>query len=232
MGDNRVLVLLSGGRDSLLSVCLCIEQGYHIVPAICNNGHIEGIDRAQFAVGCLQKRYGMEIVDNLTYFNTGMTFYTYMQQEWYRKSDDRLRKYPELQTYQAHCLACKSAMYVHAIAFCKANNIGTIADGMRENQGFFVDMPEMKSNFGNLCSDNGVHLITPVYELSSDLERKRRLCDRGLTTKTLEPQCFLGCPLMQSLSFEERKSLSSFYANEIAPWLQKDINELLLSKRT
>lgn len=231
MNDKKLLLLLSGGRDSLLSACLCIEEGYRVVPVICNNGHIEGVDRADFAAKCLQERYGKDKVDDLARFSTGMSFHTYMRQEWYRKSDVRLKLYPELQTYQAHCLACKCAMYIHAISFCKANHIETMADGMRESQGFFVDMPEMRSNFNNLCSDNGIHLITPVYDLTSDLERKKRLCDRGLPTKTLEPQCFLGCPLTHTLSPEERMSLTAFYTNELAPYLQRDIDELVLSKR-
>lgn len=230
MDEKRAAVLLSGGRDSLLAACLSIEQGFNITPVICDNGHIEGVERAQFAVARLKERYGNHRVEDLKQCTTGMAFHSYMLSLWYKKPDELLSRYPNLQMYQAHCLACKVAMYVHVIAFCRAMSIGFIVDGMRENQGFFVDLPEMRERFIALCSQNEVKLITPVYGLLSDLKRKRMLCDRGMPTKTLEPQCFLGCPLAGSLSAKECESLSAFFDSELAQPAMRDIQELTASK--
>lgn len=230
MNEKRAVVLLSGGRDSLLSACLSIEQGFNIIPVICNNGHMEGVERAQFAVVSLKERYGDCRVDDLKQCITGMTLYSYMLSLWYKSPDELLCQYPNLQMYQAHCLACKVSMYVHALAFCKAISVGYIVDGMRENQGFFVDLPEMRERFIALCSQNEVKLITPVYGLLSDLQRKRMLCDRSMPTKTLEPQCFLGCPLAGSLSTKERESLTAFFDCELAEAAIRDIHELIISK--
>ena len=230
MDEKKAVVLLSGGRDSLLAACLSIEQGYSIVPVICNNGHMEGVERAQFAVANLKKRYGNQKVNNLTKCNTGMDLHSYMLSLWYKKPDELLRQYPDLQIYQAHCLTCKVSMYVHALAFCRAKSIRCIVDGMRKSQGFFVDLPEMPERFWSICSQNGIELVTPVYNLSSDLERKRMLCDRDMSTKTLEPQCFLGCPLADMLSDGERKSLASFFDRELANRALQDIQNLIESK--
>lgn len=162
--------------------------------------------------------------------NTGMDLHSYMLPLWYKRPDELLRQYPSLQMYQAHCLACKVSMYVHTLAFCKAMSIGYIVDGMREAQGFFVDLPEMRDRFGALCTQNGVELLTPVYGLLSDLERKRMLCNRGMPTKTLEPQCFLGCPLTGSLSNGERRCLAAFFDNKLVSLASRDIQDLVESK--
>lgn len=230
MDEERAVVLLSGGRDSLLAACLSVEQGFNIIPIVCNNGHIEGVERVQFAVSSLKARYGGNRVDDLKRCNIGMTLHLYMLSLWYKKPDELLCRYPNLQMYQAHCLACKVSMYVHALAFCKAMSVGYIVDGMRENQGFFVDLPEMRERFIALCSQNETKLVTPVYGLLSDLQRKRMLCDRGMPTKTLEPQCFLGCPLTASLSTEERESLTAFFDEELAQPAMQDIQELTITK--
>ena len=230
MIEKRAAVLLSGGRDSLLATCLSIEQGFSVIPVICNNGHMVGIERAQFAVASLKKRYGDNKVENLVQCRTGMVLHSYMLSLWYKRPDELLRQYPDLKMYQAHCLACKVAMYIHIIAFCKAKEISYIVDGMRETQGFFVDLPEMRERFGSLCSQNGIELVTPVYGLLSDLRRKRMLCDRDMPTKALEPQCFLGCPLTGTLSDKERESLSLFFDSELARFALRDIQELIASK--
>ncbi len=230
---TKALILLSGGRDSFLSACLSVEHGCEITPVICNNGHIEGIDRAQFAVSELQKRYGPEKVHDLVKLTTGMTMQLYLLDGWRAKLSDMAVSYPEAKMYQVHCLTCKTAMYVHSIAYCLAHELTVVIDGMRKQQGFFVDIDDMRNRFSNLCVSNGIELKTPVYNLVSDLERKRRLCDRGLSTKTLEPQCFLGCPLSkEKLSSKEKKDLGRFYDERLLPHLQKDISELTLSMKT
>ncbi len=228
--EKTAAVLLSGGRDSLLAACLVIEQGFSIIPIICNNGHMEGIDRAQLTVANLKERYGGNRVEDLMQCNTGMTLHSYMLSLWYKKPGELYLQYPDLEMCQAHCLACKAAMYIHIISFCRAKGINYVVDGMRETQGFFVDLPEMRERFGLLCSQNEIELITPVYELLSDLRRKRMLCDRGMPTKTLEPQCFLGCPLAGALSYKERESLSAFFDNELVQFARRDIQELIRSK--
>lgn len=103
-----------------------------------------GVERAQFAVSSLKEQYGDRSVDDLKQCVTGMTLHSYMLSLWYKKPGKLLRQYPNLQMYQAHCLACKVSMYVHVLALCKAKSISCVVDEMRKNQGFFVDLPEMQ----------------------------------------------------------------------------------------
>lgn len=227
-----VLHMLSGGRDSFLSACLLIEEGFSVRMVTFDNGHIDGVDRAAQVARWIAERYPNADVSYLHPMKTAMTLLLYMQSEWYRKSSERMEKYPELQTYQAHCLACKSAMYVHALAYCKAHGIRYLSEGAREEQGFFVELPEMKERYEALCKMNGVDLKLPVFDLKSDLERKRELSDRGLPTKTFEPQCYLGCPLNNPLSVGERRDLAKYYDEELLPLLQRDIDRLIASKES
>ena len=123
-------------------------------------------------------------------------------------------------------------MYVHAIAYCVAHDIPFLSEGARKQQGFFVELPEMKERYEQLCQDNGIKLLWPVYELESDMERKRLLERRRLKTKTTEPQCYLGCPLKGPLTDEERRDLSRYYDIDLLPQLQKDIDSLIPAKKS
>ena len=229
---RRVLHMLSGGRDSLLAAALLVEQGYNLELITFDNGHIDGIERVSAVADCLEARYPEGTVTYLKPTKIGMTFHRYMMQEWYRKSREREELFPELQSYQAHCLSCRTAMYVHAIAYCVAHNIPFLSEGAREQQGFFVELPEMKERYEQLCETYGIQLLWPVYELASDMERKRLLDERELQTKTWEPQCYLGCPLRAPLTTEERRDLSHYYDIELLPQLQKDIESLIPVKKS
>ena len=228
----RVLHMLSGGRDSLLAAALLIEQGYNLELITFDNGHIDGIERVSTVVACLKSRYQNGTVTHLKPNRIGMTFHRYMMQDWYRKSREREWMFPELQTYQAHCLSCKTAMYVHAIAYCVAHNIKFLSEGAREKQGFFIELPEMKERYEQLCEKYGIQLLWPVYKLDSDMERKRLLDERELQTKTWEPQCYLGCPLRSPLTIGERRDLSRYYDMELLPLITKDIDSLVPVKKS
>ena len=230
--NRRVLHMLSGGRDSLLAAALLIEQGYDLELITFDNGHIDGIERVSTVVACLKSRYPNGTVTHLKPNRIGMTFHRYMMQDWYRKSREREWMFPELQTYQAHCLSCKTAMYVHAIAYCVAHNIKFLSEGAREKQGFFIELPEMKERYEQLCETYGIQLLWPVYKLDSDMERKRLLDERELQTKTWEPQCYLGCPLRSPLTIGERRDLSRYYDMELLPLITKDIDSLVPVKKS
>lgn len=224
---DKAIVLLSGGRDSFLSTCMALDDHLEIVPVFCNNGHIASMKRATFVVRELQRRFSKDIVHDLVYLSTGMTVQAYLMGYLSTSMRTIAEKYPFATPNQLQCLACKSAMYAHAIAFAKRSGRTYLIDGVRKQQGFFVDLDEMHTRFSKLCADNQIKLLTPVYELSSDWVRKRELCDRGFTTKVIEPQCFLACPLnCKMLTDQERESLTKFYDEEIQPNLHSDIKRL------
>lgn len=227
----KVLHMLSGGRDSFLAACLLIEQGYELQMITFDNGCTDEIERVKQVADWIIERYPNKNVTYLPVTKTAMLLHEYMSAEWYRKSEERMEKFPELQTYQAHCLSCRTAMYVHAIAYCKAKNIKFLSEGARKQQGFFVELPPMIERYKELCSTYGIELLLPVYDLDSDQRRKRLLSDRGLSTKTLEPQCYLGCPLKEPLTECEQRDLGRYYDLELKPSLEEDINGLIGVKK-
>lgn len=218
-------IMLSGGRDSLLAAALAVEDGYHIVPVICDNGHMEGVARAEWAVHNLQSVYGSNMVGNLVVRKTGYALLQYMQSLWKMRAKELAIRFPEVRMYQAHCLACKTTMYVSILKFCHQCGIPTLVDGVRRCQGFIVDYDETVGRFRKLCEREGVALLTPVFELASDQVRKRMLNDRGIPTKTLEPQCFLGCPLVGELAREEVDGLLELFDKEFIPLVELDIEK-------
>lgn len=223
---EKVLLMLSGGRDSFLSACHLIENGYYVCMATYDNGHMSMVENAQNVAMRVIKRYGE---DNAEFVGVSLIshlifpLYSYLL---YNEVQDISKKYPNLVPSQVNCLACHTAMYVESIAYCKLKSINYIAEGARLEQGFFVELQEMKERYERLCKEHDIKLLTPVYNLESDWERKQLLAMRGFLPKTFEPQCWLGCPLKEPLSTSQRKSLANFYDNEVSPKVSDLIKEV------
>ncbi len=222
----KALALMSGGRDSLLAACMMIEEGFDLVPFFCDNGHIQGVDRIYDTVGMIDERYGTMFEQETVIASTAMTAHRYMQSHWYLTPEQLAQSYPGAQGYQLNCLACRTSMYTHAIAYCKANQITDICDGVRRSQGFFVDNTMYIEQICRLCDDHGIKFHTPVVEIWDDFDRKRKLCDRGMPTKTFETQCFLGSEL-KNVPVGQETSLMNFFDKELRPLLSVDIDNLI-----
>lgn len=236
MQNEQVLTMISGGRDSLLAACLLIEDGYSVIPVTFDNGHIEGIKRVNKVYHTIEKKClhkHTKHPDFKSYRqNIAMSVLDYTRIFWMQTTNELAKKYPNIKGYQVNCLCCKTAMYIHAIATCKQFDIPYLADGVRESQGFITDSSEMIDRFKELYGVNNVTLLTPVNTLDDDWKRKRMLSDRGLPTKTFEPQCFLGCPLENGgLTRNHKLELVDFYDNELRGRLQGDIDNLVKSKK-
>jgi hypothetical protein len=149
----------------------------------------------------------------------------------YQTINQSSERYPYLRPAQLPCLACHTGMYLESIVYCKTHNIHYIAEGARKSQKFFVELPEMVKRYKTLTQQYNIELLLPVYELSDEWERKLKLSDRGYIPKTLEPQCWIGCPLREELSSDEVNSLSEYYDMEMKPKLS-DIIEKKIKERS
>lgn len=229
-GDNiqkakNVLVMLSGGRDSFLATCRLIEQGNHVHMVTYDNGCMSNTKAATQVAKRIIKKYGTSRASFIGIYSVTTYLYRLQEAYLYKTTSESSKRYPDLIPAQLPCLACRTGMYLEAIVYCKTHNIQCIAEGARKVQKFIVELPEMIEKYKILVQKNEIDLILPVYELSDDWERKLELADRGYIPKTLEPQCWLGCPMRQELSPSEIMSLVSYYDNEIEPKLQKIIND-------
>lgn len=229
-GDNiqkakNVLVMLSGGRDSFLATCRLIEQGYHVCMVTYDNGCTSNIKAAAQVAKRIIKKYSASRASFIGIYSVTTYLYRLQETYLYKTTSESSKRYPNLIPAQLPCIACRTGMYLEAIVYCKTHNIQCIAEGARKVQKFIVELPEMIERYKMLAQKNEIELVLPVYELSDDWERKLELADRGYIPKTLEPQCWLGCPLRQELCPSEIMSLVNYYDNEIEPKLQKIIND-------
>lgn len=216
MGNKKkVLLLMSGGRDSFLSAALLIEQEFFVSMITFDNGHTEGIDRVKSTANLIIERYGEDCAEFLPIQYTKGTVWSNLNPLFTTNISKFSKIYPDIKLNQITCLSCKSAMYAKAIKYCLDNNIRYLADGARECQGFFVDTVNMIELYKEICRKNNIELLLPVFDLASDLERKYMLADRGLPTKTLEPQCFLGFPMTEKLTENDIKTLRQYFIDNI-----------------
>lgn len=227
---EECLLMLSGGRDSFLSACELIGQGYFVYMIGYNNGHMTNTENISELANRIRTRFGEECTKYLGVYSVAQNINPLLKKALYTDISVLAKDYPNLQSYQLNCLACHTAMYLHSIAYCKAHNIKFISEGARESQGFFVSKNVMKNEYEELCRYYNLELLLPVYTLQSDIDRKRELAEWGFLPKTYEPQCWLGCPVLNELSIEQTQSLLSFYQNEIKPLTIGIIDNLEIKK--
>lgn len=223
--EKRILLMLSGGRDSFLSACYLIEDGYQVYMVTYDNGCISDISGTKAAAERIIRKYGSSRAVFVGVQSIAANLYRLQEPYLYRSVSESGSKYPDLRPAQMPCLACHTGMYLEAIAYCRAHGISFLAEGARRTQKFFVELPEMVKRYEELAEQNGIKLVLPVYNLVSDWERKLKLADRGYIPKTREPQCWIGCPLQEELRPCEVESLAAYYDNEVKPRLQGLIDE-------
>lgn len=228
--DKTVLLMLSGGRDSYLAACRLIDKGYHIKLITYNNGHMSCTENVIPLVEKIIKVFGEERVSFAGIHMIAQNIMPFLKVVLYENGKKWSRDYPYLPLYQLICLACHTVMYAHSIAYCKAYDIHYIAEGAREQQKFFVELPEMQKEYRELCQAHGLELLLPVYDLKSDIVRKEELAESGFLPKPCEPQCWLGCPMESELSQEQIECLLKYYKECMRPHLDALIEKLIQKK--
>ncbi len=230
-GKKRVLLMLSGGRDSFLSVCRLIAEGYHVTMITYDNGRMSSTDNVLKLVKRIEKRFGEDTVSFAGIHTIAQNINPLLGKVLYSESNEIADAYPHLVLNQLNCLACHTVMYLHSIAYCKAHGIDTLAEGARKQQKFFVELPEMRKQYKKLCRNHGIELCLPVYDLDSDIIRKEEIAEWGFLPKSYEPQCWTGCPLLRELDEPQRQDLERYYETEILPVADEMIEKLFVKKK-
>lgn len=223
--EKDILLMLSGGRDSFLSACRLIEKGYCVQMITYDNGCISNVTAVQEVANRIIKKYGTSRASYMGVHSVRSSLFRLQETFLYQDISESSKKYPNIRPAQLPCLACHTGMYLESIVFCKIHNIRYIAEGARKSQKFFVELPEMVKRYTSLARQYDIDLLLPVYELEDEWERKLELSDLGYIPKTLEPQCWIGCPLREELSVDEVNSLSEYYDIEMKPKLQNLIEK-------
>ena len=224
--------MLSGGRDSFFSACKLVAQGYFVYMVTYDNGHMSCWEAAAEVGRRIESRFGRNNVCYLGVYPIASRINPLLDKVYNRTVAQLCMDYPHITVSQINCLACHTVMYWNSIAICKALDIKTIAEGASKAQGFFVAQAEMKTRYEALCKLYGIDLELPAFELDSDLERKRVLADWGFLPKTCEMQCWLGCPMKETLSTDSIADLARYYDQEIFPNTQQVIDLLIPVRRS
>lgn len=217
--------MLSGGRDSFLSACMLLDEGYRVDMVTYKNGCDIQALRAKDVAERIIRTYG----DKKASFLGVHSVFCYIR-EFYplfmnKTNYEIYQTYGELTQSQLNCLICRTAMYIMSIILCKKYDIAIIAEGGRKSQGFAVEQDEMVKRYRALLEEYNLELKLPVYSLNNNWKLKNALIKRGFEPKTREAQCLLGYPLEGNLPKAVMEGVLKFYDRGMYLIIRDLVNE-------
>ena len=221
---KKVLVLFSGGKDSMLSAILLIEQGYEVVLVHYDNSFEIGSNNVEDGYKRLVKKYGNDKVKYLGVKKVDSIFRTFIRDFYNLKANDILDNYGKITFSQFNCLACRLSMYILTIILCKQLNISYVADGARNSQLFAIEQDSMLTLFTQMFHEYEIELLLPVKDLKDDFEEKNEFLMRGIIPKVSESQCLIGMPLNSNKVYNEVVDASVNIYNR---YLYPKVNDLI-----
>lgn len=223
---KECLVLFSGGKDSLLSTILLIEQGYKVKLAHYDNMCTIGCNNIKNGYQRLIKKYGTDKVEYIGTKNISCFFRNFIKEIYNMHINEIKEKYGNVSISQLNCLSCRLSMYIASIIICKKYNIKYVADGARNSQLFAIEQDEMLKLFKELFDKYNIELLLPVKDITDDFEEKNQLLLRGIIPKVNESQCLLGMPLNSSqVDDESLKTCIKIYEELFKEMVQKMIEK-------
>ena len=94
--DNTVLLMLSGGRDSFLSACKLLEQGYYLKLITYDNGCTIQSYRSEECAERIANKYGSEKVEFLGVRNIAGLFREFFTPYFNMSTSDVAKEYGEI----------------------------------------------------------------------------------------------------------------------------------------
>lgn len=216
---EECLVFFSGGKDSFITACMCIEQGYDVKLISFNNGSLAKEENILTSVERLQKRYGSKV----QYVGCRLTagwFGSFIHDFNVTEIRTICKDYPYLIPAQAYCLCCQCSMWIVGIAFASSRGIKNIAAGYRCTDEFCTGCTWWIDEMKQASRVFDVKVILPAFDRKDWAEingfyRDNEMLRRGFSSAVLEPKCMLGCNpgVMNS---DENDSLRKFYKDCIS----------------
>lgn len=223
MGD--VILLYSGGLDSVLSACRLVCSGYKVHLIHFDNGSSIGSERVLEGAKHLEETFG-EKIDYLGVIPIIGTVNRFKKIE-NQKFSQIAKEFGNLSISQYQCLLCRSAMYYNALGIALENGYSFIAEGARISQKFAIEQTPMINEYRALLNNYGIELLTPVIELDDDYQRTLEISYYGLPICAYEAKCFLGYPIDEEnpVSDEVVSDTVEFFRKFILPEIDKLMND-------
>lgn len=192
---KEALILFSGGKDSFLSACRFLDEGYKCYLVTYDNGFVVGRKATKKMYKRLKKEYGKKKVVFIGSCDISSIFRSFINPFYNYKAKDVLKKYGNITFSQFNCLACRCSMYAHSIILAKNLGVEEIVDGARICQLFAIEQEKMLDRFRVLFARYGLKLKFPLKDMEDDWDLKNELLARGFVPKVYEHQCLIGVPV-------------------------------------
>lgn len=149
---KEILLMYSGGLDSILSCIRLISEGHKVYLIHFDNGSSMGTKNIQKGAQRLIERF-KDKVDFLGIASTAARFkyYRIMTNIENLNAEELNDKYGKISMSQYRCLLCRMAMYTYSVSLARKMNIKYIAEGARKSQLFAIEQQELLSEFKNFC---------------------------------------------------------------------------------
>lgn len=217
---KEVLLLYSGGKDSLLSAYHLMKQGYHVNLIHYDNCSMLGTENIQRGTDLLEKRFGKDKINFLGIAQILAEIRSLKKLENIPFSDI-ITEYGDITLSQYQCLICRSAMYCYSAMIAEETDIKYIAEGARKSQLFAIEQPTIMERYKKFLNKYGLELLTPVYDQTDDFHEETELLLTGILDCAWESKCTLGYPLKERLSENIIKGIESIYDKVIEPEMDK-----------
>jgi len=172
-GGDNIVVLFSGGSDSTLAAALAADQFKRIHLVTYSHAFMAFHEKIEINVKRLKKHYPEnEFIRHHHSINPlfkRLYFKNYLF--YFRRFGTMIVPWI--------CGACKLAMHVETIKYCKKRNLRHVSCGAnRESSGIFpAQMKPVIEQFKKLYERHGIEYRTPVYQLE---RTDRLLLDMGI----------------------------------------------------
>ena len=225
MEKKKVLLMYSGGLDSILSMIRLISNGYKVLLVHFDNGCSISIGLEVERAKNFEKGYGIETVEYIGKITTIPEFRNNELEIANIPFSQIQAEYGDCTISQIRCLNCRSAMYYEAIKYCLNNDISYIAEGARKSQLFSIEQPALIEEYRNLLEQFGIKLLLPVYEIDNDWYKENELLAYGILPTASEDKCILGMPLKEPVSDEQTNTIKNIFEKNIKPRYVKTLKK-------
>lgn len=232
MGKKKVLLMYSGGLDSILSMARLVSDGYKVMLVHFDNGCNISIGLEVERARYFEEKYGTDNVEYLGKITTVAEFRNNEIEVANIPFSQLQGDYGDCTISQIRCLNCRSAMYYEAIKYCLNNNISYIAEGARKSQLFSIEQSVLIEEYRQLLCQFGIELLLPVYELDNDWYKENELLLYGILPVASEDKCVLGMPLLEPVSEEQTIAIKNIFKRNIEPRYVKTLKKEFISKQT
>ena len=222
---KEVLLMYSGGLDSILSCIRLVSKGYKVYLIHFDNGSSIGTENIQIGAQRLITIF-KDKVEFLGIASTASKFIYYREMVDIENlnAEELNNKYGKISISQYRCLLCRMAMYTYTVALARKMNIKYIAEGARKSQLFAIEQEELLNEFKILCNKYDIELLTPVLDVVDDYEKESEIFMWDVNLCACESKCLLGYPMNRKLTQEELNDIKELYMS-IRHLQEKDINE-------